>query len=234
MISVCMATYNGEKYISEQIESILCQIEDEDELIISDDGSKDNTLNIIEHFQDKRIRILHNNMGCYTKNFENALSHANGDYIFLCDQDDIWMPDKVRVTMEKFSETGADFLVSAATVVDGEKKLLQESTFESGATKVGFWYNLLKTSYIGACMAFNKNVLKRALPIPGKDKYIAHDYWIACISELYFQTALIEKPLIMYRRHGNNASPALGKSNLSILERVYKRIYTLYFLLKRR
>lgn len=233
MISVCMASYNGEKYIEEQIRSILQQIGEDDELIVSDDGSSDNTLSIISGIKDSRIVVLYNNQGCYTKNFENAISHAKGDYIFLSDQDDVWLPDKVTTTIAAFEKTGADFIVSSATAVDKDKNVLLKSTFDVGATKTGFWYNLMKTSYIGACMAFKKEVLQRVLPIPGKDKYIAHDYWIACICERYYKTALIDKPLILYRRHGENTSPALGKSKLSIAERVYKRFYAMYYICRR-
>ena len=156
-----MASYNGEKYIAEQIESILKQIKETDELIISDDGSTDRTLDIVEEFHDSRIKVLHHNKGNYTKNFENALTHASGDIIFLCDQDDIWKPDKVKTTLQYFRNTGADFLVSAATLVDGDMNVILESSFEGGRTRTGFWYNLAATSYIGACMAFKKKILNQ-------------------------------------------------------------------------
>ncbi len=234
MISVCLASYNGEKYIEEQINSILRQLKAEDELIISDDGSSDNTLEIVKSINDPRIHIYAFNSGCYTKNFENAIMQSKGNYIFLADQDDIWVDDKIKVTMQAFKDTGADFLVSSATLVNSEKHVIHQSTFELGKTKTGFLHNLIRTNYIGACMAFKRKVLKRVLPIPGKDKYIAHDYWIACICEKYYKTALIEKPLILYRRHGENTSPAFGKSRLTLLERVYKRFYTLFYIVKRR
>ena len=92
MISVCIATYNGEKYIKEQLLSILPQLGKKDEVIISDDHSTDNTLDIVKGLNDNRIKIVMNNREKgYTSNFENALSYAIGDYIFLSDQDDIWM-----------------------------------------------------------------------------------------------------------------------------------------------
>lgn len=234
MISVCLASYNGEKYIKEQIESILVQLGSDDELIISDDGSTDKTLDIIRSIIDPRIHLYNYNQGCYTKNFENALAKAKGDFIFLSDQDDIWIPDKVKLTLATFENTHADFIVSAATLVDQNKKVILESSFATGKTRTGFWYNLAATSYIGACMAFKRDILPRVLPIPGENKYIAHDYWIACICERYYKTALIEKPLILYRRHGDNASPAFGKSRLSLWERIYKRFYTLYFVIGRK
>ena len=89
-ISVAMATYNGEKYIKKQIESILINLNKDDELIISDDGSKDKTLDIIKSIKDKRIKIISGPKQGVIKNFENALNNCTGEYIFLSDQDDIW------------------------------------------------------------------------------------------------------------------------------------------------
>ena len=101
MISVCMATYNGEKYIREQIDSILAQLGDKDELIVSDDGSADATLSIVRSFSDPRIKIISNTGKHGTNgNFENALKHAQGDYIFLSDQDDVWLPGKVNICLQ--------------------------------------------------------------------------------------------------------------------------------------
>ena len=97
MISVCIATYNGEKYIKQQLLSILKQIKVNDEIIISDDHSTDKTFNIIKSFNDTRIKFFLNNKGKgYTRNFENALEKAHGDIIFLSDQDDIWIDNKVE------------------------------------------------------------------------------------------------------------------------------------------
>ena len=95
MNSVCMASFNGERYIKEQIDSILLQIGEDDELIISDDGSTDQTVDVICSYRDDRIKFVRNvnRHGCIG-NFENALRVASGDFIFLADQDDIWLSDK--------------------------------------------------------------------------------------------------------------------------------------------
>src|SRR5674476_13034 len=101
MISVCLTTYNGEEYILEQIQSILCQIGNDDEVIISDDGSTDHTLKILNKQEDHRIKIYHNNNSKgIISNIENALTYAKGDIIFLADQDDVWLPNKVRICSE--------------------------------------------------------------------------------------------------------------------------------------
>jgi len=112
MISVCIATYNGEKYIREQLDSILYQLSMEDEIVIPDDGSTDKTIEIIKGINDPRIKIFYhqteknNYLGtlktCFLvgRNAHNALKHASGDYIFWADQDDVWLEGKVATFMQ--------------------------------------------------------------------------------------------------------------------------------------
>ena len=126
MISVCMATYNGEKYIRQQLCSIISQIGEGDEVIISDDGSTDSTLDIVRNMADGRIRIVEG--PCRqspTLNFENALSHVKGDYIFLADQDDVWLPGKVSACMKWLG--GYECVVSDAEMSDESLRAIQKS-----------------------------------------------------------------------------------------------------------
>lgn len=232
MISVCIATFNGEKYIISQIHSILSQLESTDELIISDDHSSDDTVHLIRQINDSRIRIYFNDEASrgYTRNFENALKHAKGEYIFLSDQDDIWFDDKVELTLKALNQS--DFTVSDAMVVDENLKVLIPSHFDQVSVKRGFVTNFLKTRYIGACMAFRRKVLDAALPFPKNNQFCAHDYWIAIVAECYFNVSLIRQPLIYYRRHQTNASSGgLARSNFSLLHRFYKRLYCATFLI---
>ena len=100
-ISVCMATHNGEKYLRQQVDSILTQLDSYDELVISDDNSKDFTLSILTSFNDPRIKILPaEKFGTPVRNFEYALQHCIHPFIFLADQDDVWHPEKVRIMKE--------------------------------------------------------------------------------------------------------------------------------------
>ena len=119
MISVCIATYNGAPYITEQLASICAQLSDNDEIIVSDDGSTDGTLDVVRAFGDPRIRIVHNqSQRCYTANFENALRYAQGDYIFICDQDDVWLPKKVETIVHYLRDEGYSVVAHDAIVTD--------------------------------------------------------------------------------------------------------------------
>lgn len=231
MISVCMATYNGEKYIKAQINSILEQLNEDDELIISDDLSTDNTIKYIEEINDKRIKLFfHEENHGYTRNFENALKHANGDYIFLSDQDDEWAENKVAITLEELKKY--NFVVSDCVTINEKNEIIDESRFKTFSIKKGFIRNMIKIRYLGCCMAFDRKVLNAVLPFPKNEKLVEHDAWIALVSERYFNVKLINIPLIRYRRHGNNVSDGGNGKGYSLINKIYRRLYRLYCLKK--
>ena len=119
MVSVCMATYNGGKYILDQIESILPQLGERDELIISDDGSTDSTMEIIRAIQDSRIKLFENSgRHGVTGNFENAIRHAAGEIIFLSDQDDVWLPGKIDGMVSFLKENDYDIVTCSCSLTD--------------------------------------------------------------------------------------------------------------------
>ncbi len=223
MISVCMATYNGEKFIKQQIDSILPQLSDEDELIISDDGSKDETINIITAYSEPKIKLFHNT-GTHgvIPNFENALRQCQGDYIFLADQDDIWHSDKVKICVAEL-QNGNALVLSDAIVIDENNNTISSSFFVERNSKMGFWHNFIKSSYMGCVMAFRRELIKIFLPFP---KYIAmHDLWIGYIVELAkLPHCFLDQKLHYYRRHGNNVT---GVVVLSIWSKIYYRLRTL-------
>ena len=232
MISVCIATHNGEKYIRGQLESILCQLSTTDEVVISDDGSTDETLNIIRSLNDKRVHIYNfkqpvckynTSHGYVTKNFENALLHAKGDVIFLADQDDLWKPNKVSIVLEylKFSS----LVVSNYSIIDSRGSMLQERFFLRSPIKSCWLANIYKMPFHGCTMAFKRSLLDIALPFP--KSLIIHDNWLGILSLMKFkELSYIEQPLILYRRHDNNVSPA--KSSNSVL---FKMKYRINFIL---
>jgi glycosyltransferase involved in cell wall biosynthesis len=123
MISVCLTTYNGEKYILEQLRSILSQLESDDEVIISDDNSSDCTLELIENIADRRVKIFKNiQKKGIQSNVENALNKAKGDIIFLSDQDDFWLPDKVSIIIKALQKN--DLIVSDCYITDKDLKIV--------------------------------------------------------------------------------------------------------------
>ena len=229
MISVCMATYNGARFIKEQIDSILPQLAPDDELIISDDGSTDGTVDIIESYSDERIRLLKGNaFHSPIYNLENAMKTAHGDYIFLSDQDDEWAKDKVSVCMEHLKS--CDLLVHNAEVVDGDGNRIAESFFRLNHTRNGRLHNLLKNGYIGCCMCFTKRLLESFLPLPRG--LPMHDIYIgnyAAFNE--YKIRFIDDRLIRYRRHGANASLTVDKSRRQISARLMDRYIIIKILL---
>ena len=203
-VSVAMATYNGEKYIKEQIETILNNLDDKDELVISDDGSSDMTIEIINKINDKRIKLLEGPRKGLKKNFENAIKNTTGDVIFLSDQDDIWMENKVEKVLECFNNNNYILIQHDAVVVDEIDKVIYESFAEHRKVKTGVIKNLIKNSYHGCCIAFRKELIKEILPIP--DNVYLHDEWIGIVAELNGKTYFLDEKLIKYRRHSENTS----------------------------
>ena len=224
MISVCMATYNGEKYIREQLLSILKQLGEDDEVIISDDGSKDHTKDVIDSLSDGRIHFFENHgTHGFTHNFENALIHAKGDFIFLSDQDDIWMDEKVSTIMDVLKD--ADFVTHDCITVDSNMNVLSQSRFKDFHVRPGFIHHLIKSRYLGCCMAFNRKLLDASLPFPKNDFLVEHDIWLAAVAFLYFKAVVLEKPLIYYRRHGGNVSDGGFSEGYPLNVKIQKRVY---------
>ncbi len=228
-ISVCMATYNGEKFLMEQLDSILKQLSADDELIISDDGSTDNTLEIINSYKDCRIQLLHSTRKNLIFNFENALKQASGDLIFLSDQDDIWFGNKVERYKKELKKNHLVF--SNASMFNGTDKNENEMVFKDDKIKTGLWNNLYKVNFLGATLAFRYSVLEKALPFP--KKIAMHDIWLGLVAETMGKTHYIDEPLIYYRRHDNVASTTGSKSKNSMVVKLKIRFYLALALLRR-
>ncbi len=215
MISVALASYNGEKYIGEQIESILSQLGSGDELVVSDDGSADATIEILAEFaeRDGRVKVLNGPRQGFVKNFENALSHCKGDIIFLSDQDDVWANDKVETVLDFFNKNPQiECVRHDASVVDGEGKVIIQSYNEYRNANVSYFKNIVKNTFTGCCMAFRSEWLKQMLPVP---EGLFHDAWFGCISCYFKKAAVIDGKLINWRRHGDNVTDASKRRKLS-------------------
>lgn len=238
MISVCLTTYNGEKYIKAQLDSIISQLSVDDEIIISDDGSTDDTLQIIGNLGDERIKVFkhirNNNSQKFsfykiTKNFENALLNAKGDFIFLSDQDDIWVPNKKEIVLQKMKDNW--LILHDCIIVDENDIIKNDSYFAINNTRLGFWNNIINSSYLGCCMAFKRELLNIALPFPQNP--VPHDIWIGLMAEWKRKVIFIDDKLILYRRHENNMSTSGGSSRLSLkIKLTYRFILMSEFLKK--
>lgn len=201
-----MASYNGKKYISEQIQTILANLSAADELIVSDDGSADGTLDILYRYAETfpQIIIADGPHQGVIRNFENAIRLASGDLIFLCDQDDLWTADKVKAVKECFEETQCTCVVHDADVIDSCGNVLIPSYFTYRHSGPGIARNIWKNSYIGCCMAFRKELLPYILPFP--DNIHMHDQWIGILSDYYGHSCFCDKILLHYRRHEGNVT----------------------------
>ena len=227
-ISVCMATYNGEKYLKHQVDSILKQLSLKDELIISDDGSSDSTLKILEAYTDDRIKIYRSNSKNVIFNFENALKKVSGDIVVLSDQDDIWKTNKIDVLvreLKKHTLVFSNALVFESDDVEAGSLLYREKN------NTGFFKNLWKNRYIGATMAFRSELLQLALPFP--KNIPMHDMWLGLLAEVNGTTGYINEPLIYYRRHAENVSTTGRKSSSSLLQKIKFRLSILFLLCNR-
>ncbi len=213
-IDILMATYNGEKYLREQIESILNQTYKNIRLIISDDCSTDKTREIIKEYEKKDKRIIsyfqEKNLG-YVKNFNFLLTKVENPIYMLSDQDDIWLPIKVEHTYNFMQKTNADLVFTDLTVVDENENIINDS-FNNlmkltkkinktiGTYKLAYLYNCVT----GCTIMSKKEKLKDILDIPTNSKHIFHDHWIALTNSINGNVKYLPEPLIKYRQHGDN------------------------------
>lgn len=204
-VSVCLAAYKGEKFISAQIESILSQLSCDDELIVSDDAPNGETEEIVKEFSkaDDRVIYIHGPRKGVVKNFENCMKTASGDVIFLSDQDDVWCEGKVQKVLDEI-KNGACLVLHDAKVTDENLKVTDESYFSLHGSKKGYLRNIIKNSYMGCCMAFTKEIAEKALPFP--ENIPMHDQWIGLTAEKCGKVSFLDEGLILHRQHGNNVT----------------------------
>lgn len=208
--SAALCTYNGEKYIKEQITSILHQSKAIDEIIVVDDCSSDNTVKLITAMEEPRISMYQNenNLG-YVKNFEKAVKLCSSDVIFLCDQDDIWKPEKVELSLEVFEhQPQVSFLYSDAEVVDSEGRVISRSLFgnpETSSMKLDVTRDPLavfnNTNIKGCLSAVRSGFAAKVVPF---SEQWGHDHWIAVLAYLSENMKYLDVPLVSYRRHAEH------------------------------
>lgn len=228
--SIVMATYNGERFLREQLDSILINLGEFDELVISDDGSQDRTIEIIKQFQqkDNRIKLLlggtHKGV---IRNFENAMKNASGRYIFLADQDDIWVKGKIEEIVTIFEDNpDITCVLHDLKIIDENEKTIASSFVRLRNVHLGFIRNICKNSYIGNAMAFRRTLLGYVLPIPSQVPM--HDQWIGLLSEYYGRTFLDPSPLGLYRRHDGNVTEMVHGTFSEMIKKRIKLLIALF------
>lgn len=231
-ISVCLAAYNGEKYIAEQLRSILCQLGEDDEVILSDDGSADHTLEVVASLSDPRIKVVHSTAHQYNKNFQNAMRNATGDIIFYSDQDDVWLPGKVEACVKALEN--ADLVCHNSIVTDDQLKTTNPSFFSLYHSGPGILKNAIKNTYYGNSLAFRRKVMEAALPLPDTNE-IGHDLWMGLVAEMTGKVLFLETPYLLYRRHDaafSTTGSFAKRSSRPIWTKVWSRVIVLWHVLR--
>jgi glycosyltransferase involved in cell wall biosynthesis len=198
MLTVVMATCEGERFVDQQLDSIVRQLGPADEVVVSDDASTDATVDIIRAMGDSRVRVLINpaRVG-YLRNFGRALAEARGTHIFFSDQDDVWLPEKVSTLTAALERSAC--VASDAVVVDEQLQVLSPSYFAlRRAQSFSALGILLRPPIVGATMACEAGYLRKLLPFPAG---VPHDFWITFNAALDGALETVRQPLILYRRH---------------------------------
>ena len=228
MISIALATYNGSKFLREQLDSILDQSIGNFEVVICDDCSTDCTLQILQEYanKDARFKIFQNrqNLG-FKKNFEHILSLCNGEFIAFCDQDDIWEPNHLETLYKNIEDKdciGANSLIINENGVSQKKTLLEHwhiHAMSKDAEQL-FQHELYSNVIQGTASLIRTSLVKRSLPFPDSIKY--HDYWFALIAGLNGKCKYIKDVVLKYRRHSSNVSGYQEFSILNVIKDLHR------------
>lgn len=221
-IDILLATYNGEKYLKEQLDSILNQTYTNFRLLISDDCSKDYTRQILKEYEkkDSRIKLFfqEKNLG-YVKNFEFLLTKVENEIYALSDQDDVWNKDKVEKTYNKLKKDNADLAFTDLEVVNEKLEIMYPSfnNYMMLSRKIEKYVDDYKMQYLyncvtGCTLMSKKAFLDKIIPIPTDSKYVIHDTWIGLIVALYGKVTYLNETTIKYRQHGSNQ---VGSNHIS-------------------
>ena len=212
-VDILLATYNGEKYIKEQVESILNQTYENIQIIISDDCSTDKTRQVLKEYENnEKIKIFYQekNLG-YVKNFEFLLKQVESNLYMLSDQDDVWKKEKVEKSVEKIESEKLDLVFGDLEVVDENLNTLYKSynRYMHLIHKIKKYQKDYRLQYLYNCMTgctiiSRKNWIDKVLPFPTNSKYVIHDYWIGLIIALNGKVGYLDTPYILYRQHGTN------------------------------
>lgn len=237
-VAILMATYNGARYLPTQLDSILNQDFEDWQLLISDDGSTDGTLNILADYQKRypeKIRILEKEIptGSAKKNFMFLTRQADSfPYVMYCDQDDFWCSEKVRVTLKKMKETESGntaipcLVHTDLEVVDQNLLTISRSFFRfSGldASRCALNQLLIQNIVTGCTMMINHALWELAVRPVDEEQILMHDWWFALIAAAVGRIEFVNQPLILYRQHGDNSVGAKNTKDPAYLSSQIKK-----------
>ncbi|SMG26046.1 Glycosyl transferase family 2 [Fibrobacter sp. UWB15] len=220
-IGIVLATYNGEKYLAQMLDSLVVQTRPADFIVAVDDGSKDNTPAILKSYENRlplQVTILEKNSG-HRAAFSKALELAqpqlsDSDLIALADQDDIWLPQKLELLEKEILDKALVF--GDAQVVDADGKIMADSwrSYSKIEKKISMEQQIAGINNVTGCLSlFRAALLKTILPIP--EGVTVHDRWIAMIADRQGGIAAIDTPVVQYRIHGNNAVGGVAAPSMS-------------------
>ena len=233
---ILLSTYNGEKYIKEQLDSLLSQTRKNFEILIRDDGSSDNTINIILEYQKKypkEIRYIKDDLGNLgsSKSFIKLLEYSDSEYIMFCDQDDIWLPEKIEKSINKIKELEVEsnkniplLVFTDLTVVDEKLNIINKSYWNYQKlipSITNDWKKLLSQNVITGCtIIMNKKAKEVCLPFTLE--MMIHDQWIGVNVSKYGKIGYLNEQTILYRQHGNNVEGAHNYGIKYVLNKLMK------------
>lgn len=228
-VSVCIAAYNGQLYIDEQIRSVVLALENLKgwnwEIIVSDDKSTDNTIQrVLSFVENTNVRVVNGPRLGIGKNFENAIKHSTGDYIYFADQDDVWHVERITATIDHLE--CVDFVVCRASVVNKNLDILPGISlkrYRPGAVR-----NFFSNKLTGAFLGCRRSTLEKIMPFPPGS--ILHDEWISVLAPLYgAKFYMVDRELVLYRRHDKTAS-STGGLRRPTMEIIFNRFSILFWL----
>ncbi len=213
-----MATYNGATYLREQIDSVLAQLQPGDELLIADDASKDETPGILSSYGDALSVVASSRAGGVVRNFERVLQRAVGDIVVLVD---VWLPGRLARLRSELAS--CDLVVANAWVVDAALQGRTGTVFDQVRAAPGVLRNWRgRSSFVGCCMAFRIDLLRQALPFPALTPW--HDWLLGLLASITGRVRFIDEPLMLFRRHGANASQTGAESSNGIAAKAMLRL----------
>lgn len=238
-IDVLLATYKGEKYLKEQLDSILNQTYQNIRLIISDDCSEDDTRKILKQYEEKdsRVKVYYQNknIGCI-RNFEFLLKQVENEVYMLSDQDDVWKPEKIEKTYEKLIQEKADLVFGDLEVVDSDLKTIYPSfnDFMKLTRKIKKHINSYELNYLYNCVTgctimSRKKWIDKILPLPTTSKYVLHDHWIGLMISLEGKLSYLSEKYIKYRQHEDNE---VGTEKISHQFKQFEQVRDLFIQVK--